>query len=302
MYDLVSIGSLTIDLFFHGNSLTVRDGRFDLAYGGKYFVDHFYESLGGGATNVAIGTRRLGVDVTLKTTIGDNGFRTFVEERLQKEHVSYIHSHFDKSYQSISCILLTPKGEKTVINFRTPHQQIFSSDRERRGLLRTQAVFLGNLSDVSYTQKVETVQFFKKNEKFIFANFGAEDCNRSREQIHELLQYIDVLIVNGHEFADIMKTPYEKIDFDSNLYYSLKAPNLKALIITRDKKGSNGYAAEGFYYQVAVEPPNLVDSTGAGDAYTAGFISSYLKHQQISQAMEAGAKYAATILAKIGAN
>lgn len=301
MYELVSIGSLTIDLYFHGESLTVRDGRFDLAYGGKYYVDHFHESIGGGAANVAIGVSRMGVNVTLKTTIGDDGFRTFVEERLQKEHISYLHSHFEKSYQSISCILLTSKGEKTVVNYRTPHQHIFSSDRDKNGLLRTQVVFFANLTDVSFTEKVETMQYFKKNKKFIIANLGAEDCRRSREQIQALLANVDILIVNQYEYADLMKLHPDKIPFNSNLYYDLKIPSLKVLLVTQDKHGSHGYTAEGYYYQAAIEPPQLVDSTGAGDAYSAGFIASYLKDHNVPQAMEVGAKLATATLTKIGA-
>lgn len=280
----------------------MNEGRFELAYGGKYYTEHFYESLGGGAANVAIGAKRLGLNVTLKTVIGDNGFRSFVEERLQKEHLSYLHSHFDKNYHNVSCILLSPKGEKTVVNYRTPHQTIFSSEKEKRGLLRSQAVFLANLPDVSMTQKTDVLNFFKRNRKFIFANLGADDCRRSREQILELLSHVDILIVNAYEFADIMKTTVEKLDFKKNLFYDLKSPNLRAVIVTHDKKGSYGYAADGNFYQIAVKPQQIIDSTGAGDGYSAAFIASYLKNQNISQAMEEGAKYASVIMSKIGAN
>ncbi len=301
MYDLVSIGSLTVDLYFQSEHLTAKQGRFELVQGGKYFTEHFHESLGGGATNVAIGTRRLGLNVSLKTTIGDSGFRTLVEEKLQNEHISYLYSHFEKNFQNISCILLSSKGEKTVINYRTPHQHIFSSEKEKIALLRTQAVYVGNLSDVSLTEKIEILHWFKKHEKLVILNVGGEDCRRSREQLHELLQYADILIVNGHEFADIIKKPFESINFNMNQYGHLGLFNIKALIVTLDKHGSHGYMVDGQYYQVAIEPPVIIDSTGAGDAYTAGFIASYLKKGIISDAMEHGAQYAAKTLSKIGA-
>jgi len=302
MYDLVSIGSLTIDLYFQGESLTVHNGRFELAYGGKYVTDHFHESLGGGATNVAIGVRRHGLAVTLKTTIGDNGFRSMVEQKLQEDRVSYIHSHFDSRYQSISCIIQSPKGDKTVLTYKTPHQHIFTSEREKRGLLRTKAVFMANMSDISFSQKVEVKNFFKRHEKTIFLNLGTTDCRRSREQVKELIEGVDVLIVNGHEYAELIKTNFKDVAFDSNLFHKLHIPGLKALIVTNDKKGSHGYTQDSMYYQVAIEPLRIIDSTGAGDGYTAGFIASYLKGHSIPSAMEAGARHASRILAKLGAN
>ena len=49
MYDLISIGSISIDMYFQGDSLTNDGTRFNLAIGGKYLVEHFHGGLGGGA-------------------------------------------------------------------------------------------------------------------------------------------------------------------------------------------------------------------------------------------------------------
>lgn len=302
MYDLVSIGSLTVDLFFKGESLTADSGRFELAKGGKYFADYFHEGLGGGATNVAIGARRLGLRVALKSTLSDTGFRPLIEEKLQNEHISYLYSHFEKDYHSVSCILLSGKGEKTVINYRTPHRHIFSSEKEKQALVKTNAAYFGNLTDVSLTEKIEAIHLFKKNGVPVILNLGVADCRRTREQLHELLHEVTILIVNSHEFADIVKSPHESLDFRTNLFGRVGLPSLNAVIVTQDKKGSHAYTRDTFYYQSAIAPPKIIDSTGAGDGYTAGFISSYLSYGHIPLAMQKGAEYASYILSKIGAN
>ena len=75
MYDLISIGTVSIDLYFTGGALTHSSDRFELAVGGKYFAEHFYENLGGGATNVAIGVHNEGLRCALLAKIGNNPFK-----------------------------------------------------------------------------------------------------------------------------------------------------------------------------------------------------------------------------------
>ncbi len=55
MLDLLTIGTVTVDLYYKGESLSEKDGHFNLAIGGKYFADSFYEGLGEGGANVSIG-------------------------------------------------------------------------------------------------------------------------------------------------------------------------------------------------------------------------------------------------------
>ena len=54
MYQLVSVGDITMDMYFQGETLTQEDGRFSLAIGGKYYAEMFHSGLGGSAANVSI--------------------------------------------------------------------------------------------------------------------------------------------------------------------------------------------------------------------------------------------------------
>ena len=76
----------------------------------------------------------------------------------------------------------------------------------------------------------------------------------------------------------------------------------RILIITDAEKGSFGYYKNEKYFQEAIKPEKIIDTTGGGDAYTAGFIAEYLKTKNIKFSMESGAKYAAEKLSRIGAN
>ena len=63
MYDLISVGNISIDLYFKGSTFTKDKDRFHLAIGGKYYSDFFHEDIGGGGVNVAVGVAKLGLRI-----------------------------------------------------------------------------------------------------------------------------------------------------------------------------------------------------------------------------------------------
>jgi len=304
MLDLLTLGSISIDLYYKGKSLTEVDGRIELAMGGKYYVDHFYEGLGGGGANVAIGVARAGLKSGLMSKIGDNPFKEIILSKLKAKSIEFKEfCDIKDDYINISSVLLNSKGEKTIVNYRTGHEQILNHDDDCQKLDKAKAVYMANLSKATITERMKILKYAKDKEKMVFANLNVTDCRRPLEDIMHFISVIDGLIINGHEYADIIKTPYESIDFDSNVVekYAPFSPE-KILVITDGRRGSYCYFENKVYRQKAVRVDNILDTTGAGDAYTAGFIAEYLKSKDIQKAMEEGAKYAVDILGKIGAN
>lgn len=303
-FDLISIGTVSIDLYFTGGTLTHTDDHFQLAVGGKYFSDHFYENLGGGATNVAIGVKKAGLKSALLAKIGNNPFKKVIMHKLEEMDVSYEHfCQFEDNYMNISSIFLTKDGEKTLVNYRSPHQHLFHCEDDFAVLKKAKSIYLANLPSVSLTDRIKILHFAKKNALMTFANLGVVDCRRPIEQIEHFLKDVDILIINAHELADLVKEDYEKINFKENVVMKYLPMFLdKILVVTDGEKGSFAYHTAITYRQPAHKATKVLDSTGAGDGYTAGFIAEYLQTKDIELAMEAGAKYSIKILAKIGAN
>lgn len=303
MFDLISIGGISMDFYFKGESLTFQDQRFQLAIGGKYIVDNFYESLGGGGANVAIGAQKHGLQTAVVGKIGNNAFKKLILEKLENESISYRFCHFDDSYHNISTILLSPKGERSIIHYVSSHKHLFHSEKEALKINNTRFLFLGNLPDISISERTEILTHAKKFNITTFVNLGSKCCKKTKNQLEPLLKKTDVLILNGHEFSELVKAPYNDIFFHENVvkHYIPKLLN-KIVVITEGEKGSFAYANKQVYYQKAIKPTKILDTTGAGDGYTAAFISEFFKTKNIEKAMEKGAYYASKILAKIGAN
>lgn len=304
MLDLVSIGAVGIDLYFKGDALTQTKDHFELAIGGKYFTDHFHEGLGGGGANVAIGVRRHGLKVALFSEIGNNAFKKVIIDKLDEEKV--IHEHFcqiEKDYTNISAILLNNEGEKTVINFRTQHSKLLETSKDMNLVSKGRGVFLANMPNISLSERFRMLTLAKHEKVITFVNLGAVDCARPKQQLENFMKKIDVLFVNDHEFADLVKAPHKDIHWKENVVkYYLPEFAEKIVVVTRGEKGSNCYMNNKVYFQEPIKTAKIIDATGAGDGYTAGFIAEYLKTSEIEKAMLTGAKYASKILSKIGAN
>lgn len=303
MFDLLSIGTISIDLYFRSESLTLQSGRFHLALGGKYDADHFYESLGGGGANIAIGVQKHGLKAAVVGKIGNNQFKKIILDNLEENGVFYKYSKFEDNYYNISSILLAPNGERTVIHHQTAHIHSFDHMKDFDNIQKTKAVFIGNIPDSRLRIKEKLIFFFRKRNIPIFLNLGITDCRRSKHHIADLVRYVDVLIINGHEFAEMVKAPYQDIDFSEHVIrYYIPQLKDKLVIVTEGHKGSYGYLHDIVHHQPAIKPDNILDTTGAGDGYTAAFIATYIQSNDLRKSMLAGAKYAVKILAKIGAN
>lgn len=303
MYDLISIGSISIDLYFKGDSLTYKDNRFQLAIGGKYVVDHFQESVGGSGANVAIGAQRNGLKTAAFGFLGDNPFQSMIKNKLIETKVSVKLLKPVKNYYNISSIFLSPKGERSIVHYITPHQHILVDTDSIKKLVNTEYVYLGNLPDVPVSEREVLLRVFKKNDITTIVNLGVADCRRPKHQLENMLRLTDILILNGHEFADLVKAPYKDLRFKENVvdWYIPELKN-KLLIITEGQKGSYGYYKGKLFYQKAVQARRIIDTTGAGDAYCAAFIAEYSTEKNIEKSMMKASDYATRILEKIGAN
>lgn len=304
MVDLLSIGTVTIDLYYKGESLTQEKGHFELAIGGKYFADYFYQGLGGGGANVAIGVRNNELSSALLAKIGNNPFKKIITEKLDESDVQYKdYCQFEDEYTNISSVLLTEKGEKTIINYRTPHQHVISCDDDYALIKKAKSLYMGNLSRVALQERVSILKYAKENGVMTFLNINVTDARRSIDQISQLLEYVDVFIINTYEFADVVKTSYESIDFHSKVTAKYKPFKPEQLVVVTDgAKGSYAYFDNKVYHKPAIKDVKVVDTTGAGDGFTAGFISEYIKSKDIDASMKNGAEYAAKILRKLGSN
>lgn len=301
MYDLISIGNVIIDLYFKGSELTIKEDRFNLAIGGKYLADTFYEGVGGSGANVAIGLSNSGLNTAVVAKVGENVFKQIILQKLIKKSVSTEFLIYTHDFFNISAILISQKGEKTVIHHATPHIHFDMPEVIKKKLLNSVSVYMGNLPDIPLQEKVGLLSLFAAENKRTYLNLGASDIALGLAKLAPLMNLSNTLIMNSHEYSDLVGKKKDRIDFSKNCLKSVGSSE-KTLLITDGENGSYVYRSDKVYFQPAIKSQNIVDTTGAGDAYTAGFIAALENNEPIEQAMQAGALKARKIIEKIGSN
>lgn len=302
MYDLITIGSISVDMYYRGDSLTQKDGRFALALGGKYLVEHFYAGLGGGAANVAIGVQSKGYKTAIVGKIGDNQFKDLIHKHLRDHNVSSSLCQIEKDYMKISSILLSPEGERTIIHYETPHEHILRNDEDLMKMENTKIVYMSNLWRVPLDERKKILSHLAQKKILTIVNLGVADCRRSKEQLEALIAHVNILILNTHEFAELVKKPVEKINFKTDVIHLFPSLKTKILVVTDGKNGAYAYVDGGVLFEPAIHVSKVLDTTGAGDAFSSGFIAGYLGKANIEFALRTGNKHGSVIVQKIGAN
>lgn len=300
MFDLISIGDITVDLFFKGDSLTEQNNKFSLSIGGKYLANHFYESLGGGGANVAVGASTHGLNTAVLGKIGENSFKQIIIQKLIKKRVSTEFLLCDKDFINISTILVAKGAERTIIHYLTPDQNLNLSEMMLKNLTKTQFVYMGNLPDIRMAEKVILAKYFKSHGVKICLNLGMTDLITGMKKISEILGLADIFIINTEEYAALVKKNYKSINFEKNCANTI-GMETKLLILTDGKNGSYCYFEDKIFFQKAAKAEKVIDTTGTGDAYTSAFLAAYIKEQSIEESMDSAAQYASQILGRIGA-
>lgn len=301
MYELVSIGDITMDMYFQGDSLTQENGRFSLAIGGKYYTNVFHSGIGGSGGNVAIHASNLGVDSAVVATIGETTFKNVIVQTLIKKSVSTEFLNFDRDHTSISTILLSPQGEKTVIKYSDPKEHIVVSSHALDRIKAARIIFMGNLADVSVTEREKFLKAVKTDTNIIALNFGAKDCERDNSLLAPLLAHANILFLNKYEFCELIKKDPKKVDLLHNHFKEIKGAQ-EIVVVTSGADGSYVYTENEVKHQPAVNVDKIVDTTGAGDSFTAAFLVKYSESKSIDEALTAAATYSAKQLSDIGAN
>jgi len=301
MFEAISLGSLTLDLFFQDDSLTIKNGRFFLALGGKYVVERFSESMGGGGANVAIGLSRAGIQTALWSQIGTEGLSLYIRTQLEAEGIHMSLMQEKPNFANLSTILLSPKGERTILTHRSSHIVLDLSQSRLDALKRAKMVFIGNLPESSLIEREKIAAVARDAGASVAINLGVKDCRRGAE-VRPFLRHATVLVLNRYELADVLNIPANELALGAvNYQNKLELEPKCTLVITDGEFGAYAQTNTDIFFQPAHKLSHVHDTTGAGDAFTSGFLSALYYGKQPKEALVWGAKNSASVIVQLNA-
>lgn len=306
-FDVFCIGKTTIDEFLVLNKSTSqyhldsRTGFISFKHGEKIEVEHFEFCLGGNATNVAIGLSRIGLKVGLCSEIGDDEFGQKISNQLHKENVDRSYMLTTNNAPSSFSVVLNLKCERTIFMQRIQRRHDFNIDN-----LCAKYIFLTSLENEwrkPYEQVLNLI--VKKSSKLIF-NPGTIQLHEGMDLVMQVLRHTFILFVNKEEgeelaFGHEKRKRHNEVDYMRELLIRLKKMGPKIVVITNGRYGSHAIDELGKFYHEGLYPGEAVERTGAGDAYTSGFLAAKVLGLSIQDSMRWGAANSSSVIGRIGA-
>ncbi len=302
MLDLLCIGDSVVDIFLEippenrhfGLNRETKKLFIDLGY--KINLKGYTKDVGGNATNTAIGVSRLGKRVGLCTEIGDDEFSHFILNKLEAEKINTNLMIKDKNTKTSFSVSLNYLGERTLLVEHVERQHDFKIDNSS-----ARFIYLTSLGN-EWKKAYENVRIFlnKTNSKLAY-NPGTLQLEEKGKIFFELIQSSDYFFVNKQEAEKILYGNDKKDADIKKLLFGIKNLGAKNIIITDSSRGSYLIDTENNIYHLGIVKTDVIEKTGAGDAYTSGFIAAILNGEIILDAMRWGAINSSSVISKIGA-
>ena len=252
---------------------------------------------GGSVANSIVGLSQLGNDVGFIGKINDDDLGQKYEEGLTKEKVQYFYNKKKEISPTGTClILITPDAERTMVTFLGIAGNINQNDINEKAIQESEMIFLeGYLWDEGEPKLAFDKAMLPSNTKAM--SLSDQFCvERHKSDFLDLVKNkLDITFANEQEIKSLINTENfeEVIEFGKQLG--------KLLIITRGEKGS--IAIKNQEIVECQSKPNLeiVDLTGAGDLFAAGFLHGLINNISTKESLEKGTEMSSKIIQKVGA-
>jgi sugar/nucleoside kinase (ribokinase family) len=252
---------------------------------------------GGSVANSIVGISQLGNKVGFIGKVSDDELGKKYEVGLKEENVEFFYSKKKETLPTGTClILVTPDSERTMCTFLGTAGKINENDINPDTIKKSEIIFLeGYLWDEGEPKKAfdKAINFANKVSMSLSDKFCVD---RHKKNFLELVKNkLDITFANEQEIMSLIDAK----DFNEVINFSKQLNKL--IIITRGEKGSIAIKGEEIIECDIQKNLNIVDLTGAGDLFAAGFLHGYINNLSIEASLDKGTEMSSKVIQQIGA-
>jgi sugar/nucleoside kinase (ribokinase family) len=310
-YDVIAIGNAVVDVIASCTDELIEE--LGLNRGGMTLIDaegaktlyaamgQAREVSGGSAANTLAGASMLGLQCAFVGQVCNDQLGEVFTHDMRATGIDFDTPPLEQEPPTGRCLIfVTPDGERTMNTFLGAGQFLPASALDEELIASGAILYLeGYLWDPEEPRKamrraIEVARSagrkvaFTASESFVIDRHGDD----FRAMIEDGV--IDILFVNEHELATLTGTS----DFDAGI--AAVAGKVPVLVATRSAKGAVAIS-HGERAEVAAEPiDKVVDTTGAGDQFAAGFLAGYVRGEALQRCLKRGAIAAAEVISHYG--
>jgi fructokinase len=229
--------------------------------------------------------------------ISDDEFGHKYEEGLKKENVEYFYSSKNERLPTGTClILVTPDSERTMCTFLGTAGKINENDVDSDVIKKSEIIFLeGYLWDEGEPKKAFDKAINNANK--VAMSLSDQFCvDRHKSHFLNLVKNkLDITFANEQEITSLI----EAKNFDEVISFLKQLKKL--VVVTRGKKGAVAINGDEIVKNGIQKNLKIIDLTGAGDLFAAGFLHGYINKLSTKECLEKGTEMSSKVIQQIGA-
>ena len=305
---ILGIGNAIVDVICKVNDSFIEQNNLTKSTMKLFFDENEFKNLlinlkiektvsGGSVANSIVGLSQLGDKVGFIGKVSDDEFGSKYEEGLKKENVKYFYSKKKEKLPTGTClILITPDSERTMCTYLGTAGKINENDIDADAIKKSKIIFLeGYLWDEGEPKKAfdKAIQNSNKVAMSLSDQFCVE---RHKPHFLNLVKNkLDITFANEQEITSLIeaKSFNEVVNFSKQLN--------KLIVVTRGDKGAIAINGDEVIECNIQKNLKIMDLTGAGDLFAAGFLHGYINNQVIKVCLEKGTEMSSRVIQQIGA-
>ena len=300
MFDVICIGAALVDMVARVERHPIEDD--------EVFVSDLNLMSGGAAANTAYACAMLGLNTAFIGKIGFNDtFGTKIISDFNNVKVATKLMKYSKENGTGSAyVALNKEGDRRIYAHSGAANYLSKEDINEEEIILAKVLFLSSLRN--FEPFIKAAKIGKSHDIPVIMNPGMLIIDQGIENIKILLEKVDILILSQREFMTLMKIKDTELNIEANQIKmnELIKYGIKIIIITMGKKGAALITQFQSELIPAIKVDAVIDTTGAGDAFSAGFIYGFVQNlnyrfEDIKNNVELGNFVAGNCIQELGA-
>lgn len=302
MFDIITIGSATRDVFLQSDKIKIKKSKTSptgldecLPLGAKIELNEITFDTGGGATNAAVTFSNLGLRTATICRTGKDLAGLQITQMFKDHHISNkFVQHDSKLGTAYSLILLTGTGQRSILVYRGASQKVSAKEIPWRNV-KTKWLYISSLA--GHMPLISSIwRFAKKNKIKIAWNPGGRELDKGLARLAPYIKQTAFFTINTEEAAKLTKEKPGDIKAAAKKLKKIT----KCLSLTDGPKGAYAWQNSKGIWAPSLKVKRI-NTTGAGDAFGSGFVSGLILKNDLKYAMKMGTLNANMVITKMGA-
>jgi len=297
-FDVISIGSSSVDVLIRLRKGEMKEEHHNMFYhlGEKLPVEDLYVSTGGGATNTSVAFSRLGLKAGCVTAVGEDENGKIVLRNLKEEGVEFLGKI--KNGRTGYSIILPGKNDRTIMVYSGVNNELrFNDIEENIKNIQTKWLYISSLRENGFRTIDRVSKILRERGTRMAMNMSSYLARLGARKLRNVLSRLDLLILNKEEVLALAGEKNVRDSLDK-----LRGFMRGIIVVTNGQNPIHLFnSISGDIHIHHVKRVKVVDATGAGDAFSAGFLYAIMRGVRPDEAVKYGYEEAKSTLKYIGA-